>query len=68
MFDAGRVYDLFGEILAALNYFSLALCLLLYIKVGFLQACHLPADTAHDPERCRATSPPAAATLAPLAA
>ena len=33
MFDAGRVYVLFGEILAALNYFSLAFCVMLYVKV-----------------------------------
>eukprot|EP00884_Botryococcus_braunii_P019397 jgi/Botrbrau1/6140/Bobra.331_2s0033.1 len=31
-FDPARVYDLFGEILAALNYFSLAFCLFLYLK------------------------------------
>ena len=34
VFDAGRVYVLFGELLAALNYFSLAFCVMLYVKVG----------------------------------
>lgn len=38
-FDPGRVYDLFGEILAALNYFSLAFCVFLYVKVGLRTPC-----------------------------
>ena len=33
LFDPARVYDLFGEILAALSLFSLLFCLFLYIKV-----------------------------------
>lgn len=33
-FNPAEVYDKFGEILAALNIFSLALCLLLYFKVS----------------------------------
>ena len=34
IYNPARVYDLFGEILAALNIFSLAFCLFLYIKAG----------------------------------
>ncbi len=33
-FDPARVYDLFPEIIAALNIFSLAFCVFLYVKVG----------------------------------
>ncbi len=33
VFSPARVYDLFGEILAGLNIFSLLLCLFLYFKV-----------------------------------
>lgn len=33
VFSPARVYDLFGEILAALNIFSLLFCLFLYFKV-----------------------------------
>jgi hypothetical protein len=33
LFKPARVYDLFGEILAGLNLFSLLLCLFLYFKV-----------------------------------
>jgi len=33
-FSPARVYDLFGEILSALNIFSLLFCVFLYFKVG----------------------------------
>lgn len=33
MINPARVYDLFGEILAALSLFSLGLCAFLYFKV-----------------------------------
>ena len=32
LFNPARVYDLFGEMLSALNIFSLCLCLFLYFK------------------------------------
>lgn len=34
VFSPARVYDLFGEILSALNIFSLLFCVFLYFKVG----------------------------------
>lgn len=37
-FNPARVYDLFPEIIAALNIFSLAFCVFLYVKV-----CHAAA-------------------------
>ncbi len=40
LFSPARVYDLFGELLAGLNIFSLLFCLFLYFK-----AC--PAPHAH---------------------
>ena len=42
VFSPARVYDLFGEVLAALNIFSLAFCLFLYFKVGLRlqKACY----------------------------
>lgn len=33
LFEPARIYDLFGELLSALNIFSLLLCLALYLKV-----------------------------------
>lgn len=36
IFNPARVYDLFGEILAALSLFSLVLCAFLVYKVDFL--------------------------------
>ena len=42
VFSPARVYDLFGEILAALNIFSLLFCLFLYFKVR-LHVQMLPA-------------------------
>ncbi len=33
LFSPARVYDLFGEILSALNIFSLIFCAFLYLKV-----------------------------------
>ena len=35
-FSPARVYELFGEILSALNLFSLAFCCFLYVKVSAL--------------------------------
>ena len=40
LFSPARVYDLFGELLAGLNIFSLLFCLFLYFKV----ALHSPAS------------------------
>ena len=39
-FSPARVYELFGEILSALNLFSLAFCCLLYVKArtGFARS------------------------------
>ena len=34
LWNPGRVYDLFGEMLAALNTFSLIFCVFLNVKVG----------------------------------
>ena len=38
--DPARIYDLMGEILSALNRFSLGLCAFLYIKVGLQMPFH----------------------------
>ena len=39
LFNPARVYDLFGEILAALNIFSLLFCAFLYVKVCLPPPC-----------------------------
>lgn len=38
LWNPGRVYDLYGEMLAALNTFSLVFCVFLMVKVGV--HCH----------------------------
>ena len=44
LWNPGRVYDLFGEMLAALNTFSLLFCVFLNVKVSFAtSAAKLPA-------------------------
>lgn len=35
-FNPARVYDLFPEIIAALNIFSLAFCVFLFVKVCYV--------------------------------
>ncbi len=44
LFSPSRVYDLFGEILSAMNIFSLLFCAFLYFKVRPVahEHCHVP--------------------------
>lgn len=41
LWNPGRVYDLFGEMLAALNLFSLLFCVFLNVKVRALKQQHV---------------------------
>lgn len=47
LFSPSRVYDLFGEILSAMNIFSLLFCAFLYFKVRQWRTCHAPLHWHH---------------------
>lgn len=65
LWNPGRVYDLFGEMLAALNTFSLVFCVFLNVKVGKHSAagaariCHHCAYTVSHLHTTFAFMPPA---------
>lgn len=57
LFSPARVYDLFGEILSALNIFSLFFCAFLYFKARTLH-CHAFPETSNPSSHLQSHSLP----------